>query len=141
MRAKLPVLFAILSLGFYVFCLLVMKNGAEDIISRLISQGNYDTSYHYIDGWAYDYTGVNQFLNVTGIFLAVYYGARIFCAIKEKKCETAFAVTLACYIVCVTVIAINQFHLLRLILAAAAIFVALAVISLVKELPTEECEN
>ena len=138
MRAKLPVLFAILSLGFYVFCLLVMKNGAEDMISRLISQGNYDSSYHYIDGWAYDYTGVNQFLNVTGIFLAVYYGLKIISAIREKKRETIFAAIIACYILCIAVIAISQFHLLALILAAAAVFVTFASISLMKDLQVRE---
>lgn len=134
MKAKLPVLFAFLSLGFYVFCLLGMKNGAEDIISRRIQQGSYDTAYHYINGWAYDYTGVQQFLYATGIFLAVYYGARIVCAFIEKKCETFFAVILACYIVCIAVVAISQSHLLGLILAAAAVFVVFAVISLMHDL-------
>lgn len=137
MKAKLPVLFASISLGFYILCLLEMKDGAENIITRRIQQGSYDSAYHYIDGWAYDYTGVQQFLRATGTFLAVYYGARITCAIRGNKCETLFAVILACYIVCVAVIAISQSHLLGLILAAAAVFVVLAAISLMKELPIE----
>ena len=137
MKAKLPILFASISLGFYIFCLLEMKDGAEGIISRLIEQGSYDSAYHYIDGWAYDYTGVQQFLRATGTFLAVYYGARIACSIRGNKCETAFAVVIACYIVCVAVIAISQSHLLGLILAAAAVVVVLAAISLLKDLPTE----
>ena len=40
MKAKLPILFASISLGFYIFCLLEMKDGAEGIISRLIEQGS-----------------------------------------------------------------------------------------------------
>ena len=134
MKGKLPILFAILSLGFYIFCLIVMKDSAESVISRQIQQGNYNTAYHYIDGWAYDYSGVQQFLAVTGIFLAIYYGARVLCAVKGKTCETVFAAILACYIVCVAVIAISQSHLLGLILSAAAVFVVLAVISLVGDL-------
>ena len=54
------------------FCLLEMKDGAEGIISRLIEQGSYDSAYHYIDGWAYDYTGVQQFLRATGTFFLPY---------------------------------------------------------------------
>lgn len=137
MKTKLPVLFAILSLGFYIFCLLGMKDGAESIINRRIQQGSYNTAYHYIDGWTYDYTGVQQFLYATGVFLAVYYGTRIVCAIREKKCETVFAAILACYIVCVAVIAMSQAHLLGLILANAAVFILFGVILLMRDLPTK----
>lgn len=126
MKIKLPLLFAGLSTAFYLVCMVCMKNGAEAIIGRLIRQGNYDSAYHYMGGWGYDYAGVEQFLYATGIFLFIYYGIRIIAAIRGKKSATISAAVLASYIVCIAAIAISQFHLFWLILAFAAVFVGFA---------------